>query len=82
MREQPAAEDLSEDPRFNFGLLYDVLEVLEQHGYKPPEPGPDGDKTASNRAHGACLPHLYRLVRAYEGIDVDVLWTRTEVPGG
>lgn len=56
------------DPRFNLGLVYDVTQVLEQHGYRAPEPGPDGDESAKNRAYGSLLSNLYRLVREFEGI--------------
>lgn len=71
MTASPAAESAADtgDCRFNMGLLYEVVKVLEAHGYKPPEPGPDGDESAVNRAYGASLSALYRLVRAFEGIE-------------
>ena len=34
----PAADG---DPRFTFGLVIDVAEVLEQHGYPSPQSGRD-----------------------------------------
>lgn len=56
------------DGRFNLGLVYDITEVLEKHGYRTPEPGPDGDESAKNRAYGSMLANLYRLVREFEGV--------------
>lgn len=55
------------DSRFNLGLVYDVHKVLVDHGYRLPEPGPDGDKSAQNRAYGLALMRLSQLVRAFEG---------------
>lgn len=34
----PAYDD---DPRFTFGLMIDVADVLERHGYPRPTTGPD-----------------------------------------
>lgn len=31
----------AEDPRFSFGLAFDVARVIEQHGYPPIEAGLD-----------------------------------------
>lgn len=56
------------DDRFNMGLIYDITQVLDKHGYRTPGPGPDGDESAKNRAHGSLLSNLYRLVREFEGI--------------
>lgn len=56
------------DPRFNLGLIYDITQVLEKHGYRPPAAGPDGDESAKNRAHGLLLANLSRMVREFEGL--------------
>lgn len=56
------------DPRFNLGLVYDITQVLERHGYRAPAAGPDGDESAKNRAHGLLLANLSRMVREFEGI--------------
>lgn len=50
------------DPRFNAGLLLEVIEVLERAGFKSPPNGPERHKT-----YGACLVRLLELVRAFEG---------------
>lgn len=63
----PLAEQHT-DPRFNLGFVYDITQVLEKHGYRTPEPGPDGDETAKNRAHGLLLANLSRMVREFEGL--------------
>jgi hypothetical protein len=71
--EKPApAVESPTDPRFNMGLIYDINQVLERHGYRRPEPGPGGDESPKNRAYGSLLSNLYRLVREYEGIGRDV----------
>lgn len=62
-------ESSGEDPRFTHGLIFDIHKVLHQHGYKPPGPGPDGDESRTHRAYGSMVSSLYRLVRAFEGID-------------
>jgi hypothetical protein len=51
-----------EDPRFTYGLIYDVFTVLEEHGYSRPS-----DENESNRATGAALVALLQLVREFEG---------------
>lgn len=56
------------DDRFTHGLIYDITKVLEEHGYAPPQPGQDGDASARNRAYGSMTLHLFRLVRAFEGV--------------
>jgi hypothetical protein len=60
----PSEPEPAEDPRFNFGLMFDVHKVLEQHGFTPP-----ADAQERHRAYGAAMSHLYRLVRAFEGHD-------------
>lgn len=45
------------DPRFTTGLLFDVLRVLDSHGYR----------CASDRALGAVVGILGVLVATYEG---------------
>jgi hypothetical protein len=50
------------DPRFTDGLLLEVFEVLERHGYTPPPEGVERHK-----AYGSCLVRLLELVRAFEG---------------
>lgn len=68
--EKPApVTDPPTDERFNMGLVYDINQVLERHGYRLPEPGPAGDESAKNRAYGSLLANLFRLVREYEGVD-------------
>ncbi|AVH58653.1 MULTISPECIES: hypothetical protein [Streptomyces] len=43
--------------RFNFGLVHDVFQVLEAHGYE----------RGSNQAVGHAVGILMGLVKAYEG---------------
>jgi hypothetical protein len=52
-------DDLDADPRFTAGLLFDVLAVLDRHGYclSSDEEG----------AYAGALVALLRLTRAYEG---------------
>jgi hypothetical protein len=45
-----------QDERFTLTLVSDLLDVLAAHGY-----------VATDRAMGQSLPHVLRLVRAYEG---------------
>ena len=49
----PAPDD---DPRFTFGLLADVVTVLERHGYPRPTHGRD-----LIDLHGALFGFLYAL---------------------
>lgn len=52
---------MTDDPRFTFGFITDICEVLERHGYqRPPE---DRD-----RAMGASIGTLLRLTREFEGV--------------
>lgn len=55
------------DPRFTYGLIHDVTQVLEAHGYRLPG---DSD-SARHRALGRTLMVLLDLTRAYEGRDVE-----------
>ncbi|MBA9001988.1 hypothetical protein [Thermomonospora cellulosilytica] len=54
------------DSRFTVGLIYDVFQVLERHGYQRPV-----DENDRNRATGRSAAALLRLVRAFEGITED-----------
>jgi hypothetical protein len=56
---QPSAETpgASRDPRFTWGLIMDVFDVLERHGYRK------GDDRHTGRAIGI----LGDLVETYEG---------------
>lgn len=74
--EQPVAPpdvtgtDMAEKPeRFTNGLIYDVVKVLEAHGYQQP-PVVDGDPTNRHRALGQTVSALLNLVRAFEGGDL------------
>jgi hypothetical protein len=49
------------DPRFTWGLIIDVLDVLERHGYRK------GDDQHTGRAIGMLL----RLAATYEGTGQD-----------
>lgn len=49
--------DVDEDPRFTMGLVIDVLNVLDAHGYV----------RGGHQAQGAAVGQLLTLVRAYEG---------------
>lgn len=60
-RTPPGGE--TDDTRFTAGLLYDVQQVLERHGYRLP-----ADQNARRHARGTAMGHLLRLVRAFEGI--------------
>jgi len=53
----------SGDRRMNYGLVYDITQVLEQHGFAAPK-----DERAA-RAMGRSVRIIYELTRAYEGID-------------
>jgi hypothetical protein len=55
-----------EDSRFTYGLIYDVTQALESHGYRLPG---DSD-SARHRALGRTLMVLLDLTRAYEGQDI------------
>ena len=50
------------DPRFTMGLLFEVFELLERHGFKRPAEG-----LAANHATARALVELLRLVEAFEG---------------
>ena len=58
------------DERFTHGLIFDMVKVLEGHGYRLPPVGEDGDATAHNRALGQTVGALLKLVRTYEGGDL------------
>ena len=55
-------DDEPTDPRFTFGLIADVYDVLKQHGYVMPDEQP-----ARNRAHTDTLCAMIQLVEAFEG---------------
>lgn len=57
---------LNDDPRFTMGLIHDVTEVLEAHGYHLPDTG-----VSRHVALGRSVTALLALVRAYEGTDVN-----------
>lgn len=59
----PAAQATGNE-RFNYGLIADIIEVLEKHGYKLPgvEGSPD-----RHRALGQTTTALLDLVETYEG---------------
>ena len=61
---QPSTSTTARDHRLTLGLFADVIEVLEQHGYAQPT-----EQSARNRATGATLAELARLVRAFEGAE-------------
>lgn len=48
---------MDEDTRFNFGLIADVFDVLEKHGYH----------RSDNASTGRSLGVLLDLVKTYEG---------------
>ncbi|MBB4929189.1 hypothetical protein F4561_005609 [Lipingzhangella halophila] len=48
---------MPDDPRFTFGLIHDVFQTLEKHGYQLPE---------SDRARGEAVLALANLCRTYE----------------
>lgn len=53
----------NDDPRFTAGLIYDVIEVLEKHGYQRPH-----EQTREfQRATGATMGALLELVETFEG---------------
>ena len=54
---------MTDDRRFTNGLLYDVVHVLESHGYRLPEDS-DGD-----RAISGAVDDLWRLCHTFEGHD-------------
>lgn len=75
MAEKPTDPPTPElDRRFTHGLIFDIVEVLERHGYALPA----GD--ASNSAMGGAALAIGDLVRAYEGRAPGVRSTQT--PGG
>ncbi len=50
------------DPRFTMGLYFDVITILEKHGYvRAPSPS----------AHGGTLVELLHMVREFEGLPND-----------
>jgi hypothetical protein len=53
---------ITRDPRLTLGLLADVINLLEQHGFALPT-----ETSARNRAHADTLVAVYRLARAFEG---------------
>ena len=63
----PAADSGADDPRARFtaGLLFDVFAVLEKHGFEQPT-----EQQARNRATGAALGALLRLVEIFEGREI------------
>lgn len=50
------------DPRLSLGLLADVIQLLQQHGFALSE-----EPSTRNRAHADTLLAVYRLARAFEG---------------
>jgi hypothetical protein len=48
---------MADDPRFTFGLIIDVFDALEKHGYRK------GDDAHTGKAIG----QLLTLVKTYEG---------------
>jgi hypothetical protein len=56
---EPTAAPTEHDTRFTWGLIIDVMEVLERHGYVK------GDNDAVGRATGTLL----KLTREFEGRD-------------
>jgi hypothetical protein len=54
----PERTEPAEDSRFTVGLLYDVLQVLEAHGYRASQ---------DSHAYADALVALLKLVRAFEG---------------
>jgi hypothetical protein len=50
------------DDRFTIGLISDVFDVLEKHGYRRPE----GDDDA-NLATGKSVEALLNLIETFEG---------------
>lgn len=55
---------MPDDNRFTFGLIHDIAQVLQDHGYRCPAPQEGGD-----RARGRALLALADLCRAFEGTD-------------
>lgn len=52
------AETQDDDPRFTMGLYFDVITVLEKHGFvRAPQPA----------AHARALVELLHMVREFEG---------------
>lgn len=51
---------MTDDRRFTNGLIYDVVKVLEAHGYATPDD--DG-----HRALGHTVAELWRLCETFEG---------------
>lgn len=45
------------DERFSWGLIHDIVDVLERYGYE----------RGGDRAVGRMVEHLFELVAAYEG---------------
>lgn len=48
---------MEQDPRFTFGLIHDICEVLHEHGYERADSG----------AMGRCFEDISRLVLDFEG---------------
>ncbi|MGS2646059.1 hypothetical protein [Streptosporangium sp. G12] len=53
---------MDDDPRFTYGLMHDVREVLESYGYRLPE-----GEQERHAALGASTVALLHLVETFEG---------------
>lgn len=55
-----------EDPRFTFGLIHEVFQALERHGYRAPDVG-----RRRNHAIGSAIMSLRQVVEDYQGYNSD-----------
>ncbi|SET43998.1 hypothetical protein [Nonomuraea wenchangensis] len=63
MPTDPVSTSLTgDDDRFTFGLVSEVIDLLERHGYQRPT-----EEHARNLATGRTLGALLDLVRVFEG---------------
>lgn len=56
------SDHVATQDRFTAGLLFEVFEVLERHGYARPV-----EEAARNQATGRAFSALFQLVQDFEG---------------